>query len=213
MRKKVSLLSAILVLGFLASCTKYPPDAQRMQEDLVIYTQVDETKDFNQFATFAIVDSVSYIDDKDSAHVRTPDVAALLDQIILNMQNRGFVKVDKDQNPDLGISVSIVKTTKSYVYYPGWWWGYPGYYPPDYWGYPDYWWYYPYYPAYISTYASGSLIIDMFDLVNITPEKQIPIAWNAHVRALLTGRHTLDQIKQSIDQAFTQTPSIQTTKN
>jgi len=213
MKTKISIILFVVMLGYFSSCTKYPPDATRLQEDLVIYTQVDIEKDFNQFGTFAIVDSIAYIDNKDSGHVLTPNAQAVLDQIILNMQNRGFVKVGKDDNPNLGITVSVIKTTNTSVYYPGWWWGYPGYYYPPYWGYPNSYYYYPYYPTYITSYSTGTLLVDMFDFINISEDDQIPVAWFAYIRALLTSYHTIDQIKASIDQAFIQTPSLKTNAN
>ena len=213
MKTKVTLLVAIVSLGLLVSCTKYPPGVTRLQEDLVVYTQVDLQKDFNQFKTFAIVDSIAYIDNKDSGHFLNADAQTVLDQIIMNMQNRGFVKVGKNDTPNLGITVSMIKTTSTTVYYPGWWWGYPGYYYPGYWGYPSYNYYYPYYHTYITSYSAGTLIIDLADFINLTEDEQIPIAWFAHIRALLTGGHTLDQVKLSIDQAFIQTPTLKTNAN
>ncbi|MFC2102216.1 DUF4136 domain-containing protein [Bacteroidota bacterium] len=211
MKIKIITLVLITSMGILVSCSKYPADVTRLQEDLVVYTQVDIQKDFNQFKTFAIVDSIAYVDDKDSGHILDASAKAVLDQIVTNMQNRGFTKVGNNDKPDLGITVSVIKTTNTTVYYPGWWWGYPGYYYPGYWGYPGYGYYYPYYPTYITSYSSGTLIIDMADFINLTPDKKIPIAWFAYIRALLTGGHTLDQITQSIDQAFIQSPQIQTT--
>lgn len=213
MKTNVSSMVVIVTMVLLTACSKYPPGVTRLQEDLVVYTQVDIEKDFNQFKTFSIVDSIAYIDDKDSGHVLNADAQAVLDQIILNMQNRGFVKVDKGANPNLGITVSVIKTTNTTVYYPGWWWGYPGYYYPGYWGYPGYSYYYPYYPAYITSYSSGTLLIDMLDFVNITDDEKIPVAWFAYIRALLTGGHTIEQVKMSIDQAFTQTPQLKTNAN
>lgn len=210
MKRKIIITFIVVTVGFVTSCSKYPPDVSRVQQDLVVYTQVDIQKNFNQFKTFAIVDSIAYIDNKDSGHVNNAEVQPILDRIIMNMQNRGFIKVDKGADPDLGITVSVIKTTSTTVYYPGWWWDYPGYYYPGYWGYPGYWYYYPYYPTYISSYSSGTMIIDLTDFVNITEDNKIPIAWYAYIRALLTGNHTSDQIKASIDQAFTQTPALKT---
>lgn len=211
MKTKLFLFILVAGLAIFASCSKYPPGVTRVQEDLVVYTQIDIQKDFNQFQTFAIVDSIAYIDDNDSSHILNPEAQKVLDQITLNMQNRGFLKVDKDQNPDLGISVSLIKTTNTSVYYPGWWWAYGGYYPPYYWGWDDYWWYYPYYPTYITSYSAGTLLIDIADFINITPDKQIPIAWFGYIRALLNGTHTMDQVTASIDQAFIQSPGLKTT--
>ena len=213
MKTKILIILFAVGLVYFSSCTKYPPNVTRLQEDLVVYTQVDLETDFNQFNTFAIVDSIAYIDNKDSGRILTPDAKAVLDQIILNMQNRGFVKVDKGDNPNLGITVSVIKTTNTSVYYPGWYWGYPGYYYPPYWGYPNSWYYYPYYPTYISSYSTGTLLIDMLDFVNINEDDQIPVVWFAYIRAVMTGYHTIGEITGSIDQAFLQTPSIKTNAN
>ena len=113
MKTKILIILFAVVVVYFSSCTKYPPDVTRMQEDLVIYTQVDVEKDFNQFSTFAIVDSIAYIDNKDSGHILNPNAQAVLDQIILNMQNRAFVKVGKGDKPNLGITVSVIKTTNT----------------------------------------------------------------------------------------------------
>ena len=202
---KTKPVLAILLAGLfiVAACSKYPPSSQRLLEDLVIYTKYDTNVNFKSFTTFAIVDSIAYIAPKDSSKVRDANAIAVLNQISLNMTNRGYQLVTKDQNPDLGINVVAVKNVNTQIYYPGWYWGYPGYYPPYYWGGGGY--YYPYYPPYITTYSTGTLMIDMVDRKNIQPGDTLYIRWNAYIRSLLTGDHTMDQLKQSIDQAFKQT--------
>jgi len=169
----------------------------------VIYTKYDTSIKFNQFKTFSIVDSIAYISPTDSGKVLDADAQAVLNQITQNMTSRGYVLVNKNQNPDLGINVAAVKNINVQVYYPGWYWGYPGYFPPWYWGGGGY--YYPYYPTYITSYSTGTLLIEMVDLKNVTPDGKMYIRWNAYIRALLTNSHTLNQIKESIDQAFRQT--------
>ena len=205
-------LFTILIIGMMAitSCTKYPPSTGRLTEDLVIYTQYDKTISFNNYKTFSIVPAVSYINGKDSSTITTPDAIALLDKIVADMENRGFSKVTNLQHPDLGINVTAIKATTTTVYYPGWYWGYPGYYPPDWWGYPGYGYSYPYYPTYISSYSSGSVIIDLVDLKNKTSDNKIMIRWNAFIRGLLTNTHTQDDVLKSVDQAFNQTPALKT---
>jgi len=208
---KTKLILLILFGGFLFfSCSKYPPSTVRLTEDLVVYTKYDTSIKFNQFTTYSIVDSIGYISQsngkKDSGWLPNADAQPILNQIKQNMNSRGYLLVNKNQNPNLGINVVVVKNINVQVYYPGWYWEYPGYYPPWYWGGGSY--YYPYYPAYITSYASGTLMIDMVDRQNVTPDGKMYIRWNAYIRALLTGDHTMAQIQASIDQAFKQTKAF-----
>ncbi len=207
---KIILLPAVIFI--LAACTKYPPADSRMLEDLAVLTQYDVNTDFGQYHTFAIVDSIAYISDKDSGRYLDDNARALLNRISLNMINRGYLKVSKDDDPDFGINVSAIKILNVTAYYPGWYWGYPGYYPPYWWGYGG-GYYYPYYPVYYTAYASGTLILDMINFKKKTTDEKYPIVWNAFIRGLLTGDHTLGELESSIDQAFTQTPAIRSQVN
>ncbi len=199
-------------LLIISSCTKYPPTSDRLLEDLAILTQVDVKTNFGLYKTFSIADAIPYIKDNDSGYVPNPNAQAVLDRIILNMTQRGFTQVAHTANPDLGINAAVVEvtTTVVYNYYPGWYWGYPGYYPPDWYGYPGYGYYYNYYPVYYTSYSSGTLIIDMVNFKDLTPDNKIPVCWNAFIRALLTGSHTISDINTAIDQAFAQSSSIKT---
>jgi len=206
-------LFMFIALGILAvtACTKYPPASGRLTEDLVIYTKYDVGVNFYDYHSFAIVPKISYINGNDSSYLTDANAMALLNRIASDMVGRGFVKVDSSQHPDFGINVTAIKTTNTTVYYPGWYWGYPAYYSPGWWGYPGYGYGYPYYPTYVTSYSSGTVIIDLADLKYKTSDNKIMIRWNAYIRALLTGNHSQSEILQSVDQAFTQTPSLKTT--
>jgi hypothetical protein len=196
---KTTLL-AFLALGMfiLTSCTKYPPDSERVTDDLVVYTQVDEAATFNDYTTFAISPNVTYINGSDTTILDNANTTALLGRIATNMTSRGFTEVEPNQNPDLGINVTALKNTTVTVYTP--------YYPP-YWGYPYYGYGYPYYPTYITSYSSGSVIIDMADF-KIHTGNNIMIIWNAFIRGLMTDTHTQEDVLRCVDQAFAQTPSL-----
>lgn len=209
---KTKILLILLVTGLLivSSCSKYPPTSDRLLEDLAVYTKYDTSIKFSQFKTYAISDSIGYISQKegvkDSGWLPPADALPIVNQIKQNMTSRGYTLVNKSQNPDIGINVVVVKNINVQVYYPGWYWGYPGYYPPWYWGGGSY--YYPYYPVYITSYATGTLLIDMVDRKNITPDGKMYIRWNAYIRGLVTGDHTMSQIQACIDQAFKQTKAF-----
>jgi len=201
---KTKLILFLLGAGlFLASCTKYPPSSERLLEDLVIYTKYDQTVDFTKFTYFYMSDSIAVISDKDSGMKINSSIQALTARIALNLTKIGYQRTTDSKTADLYIGVSYVKNVNINVYYPGWYWGYPGYYPPNYWGSGGY--YYPYYPAYITSYSTGTILIDMMDVKHPTADKKIPVRWNAYIRGLLTGDHTISQIEQCIDQAFAQT--------
>jgi hypothetical protein len=206
-------LLIIIVMGIAAitSCTKYPSDSGRLTEDLVIYTKYDVNVNFNDYKTFAIVPAVAYIDGKDSAVLTTPNALEVLAKITKNMTDRGFSQVAPTDHPDLGINVTAIKSTTATVYYPGWYWGYPGYWGSYWWGYPGYGYGYPYYPATITSYSTGTIIIDLVDFKFKTTDNKIMIRWNAYIRGLLTDTHSLADVDKSIDQAFTQTPALKTT--
>jgi hypothetical protein len=206
---------SILAIGMLVlgSCTKYPDESTRLLEDLVVYSQYDVNVNFADYKTFAIVDSLGYQDANDSGRVLTPNAKAILDRITSNMIDRGFVQVAHNAipKPDLAIDVDYLKTTEVDVYYPGYYWG--GYYNPYYWGYGGYYYGYPYYPSYVSSYSAGSVFIDLFDLKYPTTDNKLYTRWSVYIRGLYTDAHTTTEINKSIDQAFTQTPSLKTSSN
>ncbi|HTX89562.1 MAG TPA: DUF4136 domain-containing protein [Bacteroidales bacterium] len=203
------IAGAIVIL--FSSCSKYPSTSSRLLEDLAVYTQYDLKADFNSYKTFAIVDSIAYRSDDDSGFVLNANAQAVLTRITENMQQLGYTLVPHTANPDLAINVAVFEVTNTYAYsyYPGWYWGW--YYPPNYWGgWYGYGYYYGYYPVYYTSYSSGTLMIDMADYKHPdTVAQKIPIVWNAYIRGLLTGNHTISDINSSIDQAFDQTKPFQ----
>lgn len=197
---------AVLLLLMIAGCAKYPNETERLLQDLAVFTQYDVGADFSEYSTFMITDSIAIISSDDTTRLKDDETQLIVDQIVKNMEARGYTLVEEDG--DLAIGLAGFKNTNTVVYYPGWWWGYPGYYPPGYWGYPGYGYYYPYYPAYYTSYSSGTLSIELLDLKNAMEEEIIFIRWNSFIRGLLTGSHTASQVQQSIDQAFIQTPQL-----
>lgn len=213
MREKTLFLILAGILITAASCFKYPSDTGFLDERDVVLTMYDVKIDFNDFKTYSIVDSIGVIKDDDTTVVRVSNdtTKAVLDRIIQDMDQRGFTKVSKEQNPDLAINVVAIKTLNTTYYYPGYWWDYPGYYPPDYWGWNDWGYYYPWYPTYVYQYETGTLVIDLLDLKHADPvKKTLSIVFNAYIRGILNGNHSLNQVLGDIDQAFVQTPQLQT---
>ncbi len=206
MNTKLIFILMVAGMFIFTSCSKYPPTSERLLEDLVIYTKYDTSVNFKAFGTFSIVDSIAYIAPKDSGKILDANAMAILNRISKNMIDRGYQKVAKSQKPDLGINVVAVKNVNAQIFYPGWYWGYPGYFPPWYWGGGGY--YYPYYPPYITAYTTGTLMIDMVDCKNVQPGDTLYIRWNVYIRSLMTGYHTIGDLESSIDQSFLQTKAF-----
>ena len=203
---KAKLILMFLGAGLImASCTKYPPSSDRLLEDLAIYTKYDTKADFASYKTYYMNDSVMKVADDDSGWYYNSQVQSLMDRIASNMKKFGYTRTYNKNATDLYMGVSVVKNINVTVYYPGWY--YP-YYPSDWWYWGGYYPYYPYYPAYITSYSSGSIIMDMMDIKNRQGD-QVAVVWNGFVRGLMTGSHTLPEIEQSIDQAFSQTKGFQ----
>lgn len=202
MKAKLTLLILGLGLVFTMSCTKYPPESERLLEDLTVFTQYDTKVDFNNYKTYSLAPDVMKVTDKDTVAMTGETASASLAQIDKNMQARGFLKVAANEKPDLAIQVFYFQNTYVYTYYYDYWgWGY--YYP-----------YYPYYPVYYSSYSTGLAYIELIDLKNADQNThKVTIRWNAFIRGLLTGYHTTAEVIGRVDQAFIQTPQLRTTAN
>ena len=197
MKTKLGFLMLGVGLVFTLSCSKYPPDTERLTEDLAVITQYDTKFDFNTMKTYSIGTSITKITDAGTEILTGTTADAVLAQINTNMIARGFVKVANNANPDFGIDVLYFQNTTVYTYYDDYW---GGYYP-----------YYPYYPVYYASYTTGLCNIQLLDLKNDNAATGTPIRWNGFIRGLLTDSHTTAEITGSVDQAFKQTPQLKTT--
>jgi hypothetical protein len=203
---KTKLLFMLILGGSIifTSCTKYPPESDRTMDALAVFTKYDVNADFSQYSTYAIPDSIYFLSDTDSGKISNSNTALVINQIVKNMNERGYTRVAANANPDLAFNLAVDTKTTVTVYYPDYWWGY---YPPYYyggwygWGY-----YYPYYPV-VTSYTSGTLSMELADFLT-AQNQRIYIRWNAIIRGLLTGGHSASELTNSIDQAFIQTPQL-----
>lgn len=201
MKTKLLMISLLAGSIWFASCTKYPSDVTRTQEELAILTKYDTKKDFNQYKTFLVPeDGIYSYDGGDSGYVNNDRTASLIATVVKNMTDRGYTQVFKPTKPDLGISLTYIKNVNVDVYYP--------YYP--YWGY---WGYYPYYGygysyPYVTSYSVGTFFVDILDVKNASGE-QLNAIFSGVIRGLYTNTHTSTDITNSINQMFNQSMCFQ----
>jgi hypothetical protein len=201
----------------LSGCLGYP-DADERFDDPIIYTRYDESVDFADYKTFAIESEVTVFEEDDGeigTEALQQDIAdQLIERTVQNLEARGYTQVAKAEDPDLGVTVSLVKgrVTGYYTDYWGYYWGYP------YWGYS-----YPYYYTY--SYDTNTLLTDTVDLKNAPPPEPTPpeptdpdagqrlsVKWTALVYGVsqeLLGQN-LDTALSGIDQSFKQSLYLRT---
>jgi Domain of unknown function (DUF4136) len=201
---KKSLLTAmvgVLVLG----C--YPAGPEYVEDLDVVYTTYSETYDFKAKNTYSLPDKIVVdvkIDNGDTTYVYMKDKFAepMLDAIDNNMLALGWTKVDISEEPDILVSPAAwTSTTYFYSYWYDWWYGgwYGGWYG---------WYYPPYYT--VSSYTTGTLSITIADPNEETPTGQTETKWLCAINGLYSGAYDIDRVTTYIDQAFEQSPYLNT---
>jgi hypothetical protein len=204
------ILFMCMALGIMISCKK-TPDTSQLTNKFVVITNRDPKVDFTSYKTYSISDTVAYISNTPGVDSIIVGAAAstLISAVKTNMNARHYTLVPRTTNPNLGLKLTAIKQLNAGVVYPpGWWggyWGYPGY---CYWGcYPPY---YPYPVAY--AYNVGDLILEMVDVKNSGANHNLTRIWIMEAGGVLssTSQTNLDFSVSAINQAFLQSPYIQT---
>ncbi|RAJ06593.1 uncharacterized protein DUF4136 [Chitinophaga skermanii] len=209
MKRCTTLLLSLSLLLLLGACRK-TPDLDKLSGNFVVQTDKAPGVAFTDYKTYYISDTMAYIstDPKDSILV-DDNAKAIVSQIKSNMAAMGYTFVARDKNPDLGINTLAVKNVNVGVVYPGWWWGYPGYWDPWYWG-----WYYPYYYPWSVAYSvtTGSVIAELIDLKHVNEQQKLQVVWTMSLNGALgsSASTNLQRALNGIDQAFVQSPYLKT---
>jgi hypothetical protein len=202
-------LLIVTTVGVLSSCTKDPLKNLSEDESRIYITNRDSTINFSSYKTYSIADSVLVIDNGRVAGKQANAWDAQMISAIQNAMNaRGFVKVARTQNPDLGINVSrVFNTSTNLVNLSDYWNSYGGYYDPYYWGYGGYDYYYPpVYGYYQSTEAAFS--VDILDLKNASSAQTIKVIWNGLIRG--EGIFNTSNVQSQAQALFDQSPYLKT---
>lgn len=220
------VLSIAMVAAVTSGCLVYPDSDERIDDDIVI-TSHQQKIDFKDYKTFAVAPIVKKAESKADGEIEITDIDAqwgdkVVERLASRMEARGFERLDpEDENADLGLTATVYEgLVVGSVSYWGGYWGY-------YWGYPGWGYYYPYDVYY--AYEPGSIIVDMVDLDKARrdfpnggkpdgdtppPEPgQLAVVWAmTGYRAYIDDNKstTTQQALDAIDQAFVQSPYIET---
>jgi hypothetical protein len=184
----------------MVSC--YPDDTVYYEDTDLVYTNYTETFDFAGKGTYAIPDKIVKItgdlaEGENPEYVKEPYNTQILNKIQSNMTALGWTKVDDPEQADLALMPAAWTNTTVYYWY-------------------DYWcWYYYYYcgwgwygGGYYTSYTSGTLVMG---LVASGEEYVDPsIVWTGAINGLLSGAYDVSRVNKGIDQAFKQSPYLDT---
>ena len=202
------LVTITAVLGW--GC-QTEPDSAELIDQMVVSTNYDPEANFSAYTTYAIpTDTIGFISNNSSDTIITSPSSEfprhVLSSIRQNLDDRGYVRVSRNENPDIGVNVMVINDFNMFqeVVYPGAY-GYPGSYYSGYWGYGSYYSY-----PYVNTYAynTGVLIIELVDLKNRTLDNKVKVVWDAYLGDVYSTIDRLVQSKEAIDQAFVQSPYL-----
>jgi hypothetical protein len=212
----IAVMMLIPLIGLLTGC--YPDKIDYVDEYDLAGTMFDEDADFSSYVTFHVLDTVMHLteDGEDDPNLSREHDEFILVEIRQNMRDAGYTEMvspDSLNMPDLEICVQVM-SSDFYTYYSYWydyWYWYPGW---NYW-YPGWGgWYpgYPWYPGYVSSYSTGTLIVEMLDTeVNLDATERPGMVWAGIVDGLLTNNtsNTRARLDKQINQLFEQSPYLQ----
>ena len=205
-------LSKLILASFcsivIASCTKLPNTSQ-LSSKFFVATQYSSEADFQEYVTYYVPDSIFVAsDDKDDpTSISDAKAAQVLARVRYNLNSAGYIETTRD-SADIGVPVTLFKSSGTYSsgYYPGYWWGYPGYPGGGYWGCPGCGYWYPWYGGTYS-YTTGTLIMEFFDIKNSSSE-QIQVVWNSVMGDVYNTSQPVNEAIEAVDQSFNQSPYI-----
>jgi len=196
MKKNVLYLIGIILL--MVSC--YPGEIESYEETDLVFTNYTESFDFASAGTYAMPNEIVKItgnlaEGENPEFVSEPYRTQILSNIKSNMTALGWSEVEDPADADLTLFPAVWTNTTVVYWYDYWCWYY--YYCG--WGY--------YYPSY-STYTTGTMVMTM--VVSGEGYEEPSSVWTAAINGLLSGYSDVSRINSAIDQAFKQSPYLDT---
>lgn len=230
MQRRLLLLATAALAGFISSCST-PPSSEARLNDSIVLTKRAPQASFGAYHSFFIRPEIRVLADDDTAELLDDRYAApLLDETTAQLIARGYEQVDVKADAELAVELDYVRSVNTAAWCYSWWDSY-------YWGYPA-WGYYPYYGGCASTtWRSGTLATMIVDL---TParndagdggeagasdaeggaggagpgQKLLSTIWFSGVYGVESDYtdSIVERARQGIDQAFTQSPYLATSR-
>lgn len=206
MKRGIKFVLFSMGLVLLWGC--YPGGPDYYEELDVSLSKHNPEYDFAAKATYAMPDQIvkitgNLIEGDEPSFIPEATAQAILAMIDDNMSALGWQKVDISADPDLLLAPAAWETTTIYYYYDYWYWWYGGYYPG--WGWGGY---YP--PVYVSSYTTGTLVMNLIDKDIVGSNGNPVTQWTGAINGILTGSYDAERMRTAIDNTFIQSPYLKT---
>ncbi len=199
---KIKIVSYVSILILLCSC--YPKGPDNYEDLDVVYTDYNQGFDFASKGTYSIPDKIvkltgDLIDGQLPEFVDEPGATQMLNEMERNMSDMGWIKVDDPGDADVVLFPAAWTNTTVYYWYDYWCWYYPYYCGGWGWGYPS-----------VSTVTAGTLVMTIVPAGNGGGDSNPMPIWTGMVNGLLSGANDISRATNGIDQAFDQSPYLNT---
>ena len=109
----IKVLCFLVVVLALAGGCEPQPDDLKLLDEFVVSTNRDPDADFNSYLTYYIpLDTIGLVsnDVRDDTIIVGQNYARpVVNQVISNLNARGFQSVDLEENPDLAVNAYVLK--------------------------------------------------------------------------------------------------------
>ncbi|HSH20908.1 MAG TPA: DUF4136 domain-containing protein, partial [Draconibacterium sp.] len=141
---KQKFLALVIIAGLLVFGGCYPDGAQFYEETDIVYSDYDDSYQFESKGTYSIPDKIVKItkelaEGEDPEFVKEPYNTQMLQRIESNMTSLGYTKVEDPKTADMVLFPAVWTNTTIHYWFDYWCWYYPYYCGWGWgWGYPTY---------------------------------------------------------------------------
>ena len=204
--KNLLWLGILAIAGMFAGCSKDPVSNLTAEESRIYITDHDSTRDFKNFHTFSISDSVAVLNNGEASKQLNSTDQAFLTAVSKEMQDAGYTLVSKGSNPDVAINLTrIYNTSSGIISYSNYYDYYGSYWDPYDYGYGGFGYYSPYSYATYSV-REGALSVDMLDLKDAPATNKIEVIWTGLIRG--SGIFDATTAAAQVNTLFSQSPYL-----
>ena len=205
--KGIASIALVMVLLGWQACTPDPLKDLSVEDSQVFITNYDQTANFASYKTFSMSDSVAVLTNSRASYSAVPQELVFTSQIATSLTKRGFTRIARGSNPDLGVNVARVSNTQvgiSSNYNPLWdplaWGGSGGW--GSTWGYGGGSFYNPYSYSFYQV-TENYWYVEVFDLKNAAQNgNKLRVLWNAQIRG--SGIFDTASMNRMIEAVFSQ---------
>ena len=112
---KKLFLFALAVTALFSSCEK-DPDLNKLDSDYAVYTNYDNSIQFNKFSSYYLPDSILVAGGGMKAQYwKDENAQKIISEVVAEMDDRGYTRVDDKEKADIGLQLSYAQQTTQII--------------------------------------------------------------------------------------------------